>query len=100
MQGFPKFINLNKIIAISLRYCQLVLVLTLRPVPGTSNQSEGCSSKWLTWLMCREPLIMTFSIALVSSPDPTLEEGKGSGEFGHNPWARERNLSAPMRLQL
>ena len=37
---------------------------------------------------------------LVSSPDPTLEEGKGSGEFGHNPWARERNLSAPMRLQL
>ena len=37
---------------------------------------------------------------LVSSPDPTLEEGKGSGEFGHNPWARERNLSAPMRVQL
>ena len=39
-------------------------------------------------------------VYLVSSPDPTLEEGKGSGEFGHNPWARERNLSAPMRLQL
>ena len=37
---------------------------------------------------------------LVSCPDPTLCEGKGSGEFGHNPWARERNLSAPMRLQL
>jgi hypothetical protein len=37
---------------------------------------------------------------LVSCPDPTLKEGKGSGEFGHNPWARERNLSAPMRLQL
>ena len=37
---------------------------------------------------------------LVSSPDPTLEEGKGSGEFGHNPWGRERNLSTPMRLQL
>ena len=36
---------------------------------------------------------------LVSSPDPTLEEGKGSGEFGHNPWARERNLSAPMAQQ-
>ena len=43
---------------------------------------------------------------LVSCPDPTLAsstlrgEGKGSGEFGHNPRARERNLSAPMRLQL
>jgi hypothetical protein len=35
---------------------------------------------------------------LVSSPDPTLEEGKGSGEFGHSPWARERKLSTPMRL--
>ena len=40
------------------------------------------------------------AFTLVSSPDPTLEEGKGSGEFGHNSWARERNLSAPMRLQL
>ena len=45
-------------------------------------------------------LIPSVSILIVSSPDPTLEEGKGSGEFGHNPWARERNLSAPMRLQL
>ncbi len=26
--------------------------------------------------------------------------GFGFGEFGHNPWSRERNLSAPMRLQL
>jgi hypothetical protein len=32
------------------------------------------------------------SVQLVSCPDPTLKEGKGSGEFGHNPWARERNL--------
>ena len=40
------------------------------------------------------------TIFIVSSPDPTLEEGNGSGEFGHNPWTRERNLSAPMRLQL
>ena len=37
---------------------------------------------------------------VVLSPDPTLEEGKGPDEFGHNPWVRERNLSAPMRLQL
>ena len=28
-----------------------------------------------------------------------LRERGTSGEFGHNPWARERNLSAPMRLQ-
>ena len=34
------------------------------------------------------------SCLVVSSPDPTLEEGKGSDEFGYNPWARERNLSA------
>ena len=39
-------------------------------------------------------------LILVSCPDPTPKRGKGSGEFGHNPWARERNLSAPMRLQL
>ena len=24
--------------------------------PGTSSQSEGYGSKWLTWLVCREPL--------------------------------------------
>ena len=24
--------------------------------PGTSSQSEGYSSKWLIWLVCREPL--------------------------------------------
>ena len=26
--------------------------------PGTSSQSEGYSSKWLIWLVCREPLLM------------------------------------------
>ena len=46
------------------------------------------------------PHTCTYTVQLVSCPDPTLCEGKGSGEFGHNPWARERNLSAPMRLQL
>jgi hypothetical protein len=42
----------------------------------------------------------THVLVLVSCPDPTLEVGKGSGEVGHNPWSRERNLSALMRLQL
>ena len=27
-----------------------------------------------------------FTNPLVSSPDPTLKEGKGSGELGLNPW--------------
>ena len=31
---------------------------------------------------------------------PPSAREKGSGEFGHNPRARERNLSATMRLQL
>ena len=26
--------------------------------PGTSSQSEWCSSKWLIWLVCREPCIV------------------------------------------
>ena len=29
---------------------------------------------------------------LASCPDPTLCEGKGSSECGHDPWARERKL--------
>ena len=29
--------------------------------PWTSSQSEGYSSKWLIWLVCREPLSMEFA---------------------------------------
>ena len=58
--------------------------------------------QWYTCnsVFCHNHYSFMSYLSVVSSPDPTLEEGKGSGEFGHNPWARERNLSAPMRLQL
>ena len=29
--------------------------------PGTSSQSEGYSSKWLIWQVCREPLLWVYS---------------------------------------
>ena len=32
--------------------------------PGISSQSEGYSSKWLIWLVCREPLILYSRINL------------------------------------
>ena len=35
--------------------------------PGTSSQSEGYSSKWLIWLVCREPLDMCIYSTLQSS---------------------------------
>ena len=37
---------------------------------------------------------------VVSSPDPTLEEGKGSGELGLNLGPALRNFHAPMRSKL
>ena len=32
--------------------------------PGTSSQSEGYSSKWLIWLVCREPPIILMEILI------------------------------------
>ena len=40
--------------------------------------------------------------SLVPRPHPLRGgggQGKGSGVYGHNPWARERNLSVPIRSQ-
>ena len=34
--------------------------------PGTSSQSEGYSSKWLIWLVCREPLIRGTTLGYIS----------------------------------
>ena len=53
-------------VAFSQRYCWPLLTLKEGCTgnndkswllnPGTSSQSEGCSSKWLIWLVHREPL--------------------------------------------
>jgi hypothetical protein len=50
-------------------------------------------------LRCVHRSIPTYRCFMVTQPQ-TLKEGKGSGESGHNPWSRERNLSVPMRLRL
>ena len=60
--------NLQKLVAISQRYYRPVLISKAGCKgnngrnwlhdPGASSQSEGNSSKWLIWLVCREPLHM------------------------------------------
>ena len=61
--------SLQNLIAISQRSSWLVLTLKAGCIGndgknwlvnlGTSSQSEGHSSKWLIWLVCREPLHST-----------------------------------------
>ena len=58
--------RLQNLVAISQRSWQLLLTLKAGCTgnngknwllnPGTSSQSEGYASKWLIWLVCREPL--------------------------------------------
>ena len=70
---YPNFLlggsrSLQNLVAVSQRYCQPVVTLKAGCIgndsknwllnPGTSSQSEGCSSKWLIWLVCREPLLL------------------------------------------
>ena len=67
-----------------------------RSAPATSVTDTAflaiCLLTTPTYLaMCSLHMRIT---SLLPRPHP------GSGEFGHNPWARERNLSVPMRLQL
>ena len=62
-QGFPKH---TKCCSHFQRYCRPLLTLKAGCIgnngkkwpldPGTSSQSEGYSSKWLNWLVCREPM--------------------------------------------
>ena len=62
-QGFLKLTNL---VAISRRYYRPLVILKAGCIenngknwllnPVTSSQSEGYSSIWLVWLVCREPL--------------------------------------------
>ena len=41
--------------------------------PVTSSQSEGYSSKWLIWLMCREPLICIHCNMVQGQPSQLLD---------------------------
>ena len=52
--------------------------------PGTSSQSRGYSSKWLIWLVCREPLDFLDIYTTLSSMEiytvRVLSTGGGRGE--------------------
>ena len=58
--------SLQNLVAISQRYCQPLLTIKAGCMgsngknwllnPESSSQSEGYSSKWLIWLVVREPL--------------------------------------------
>ena len=60
-------LSLQNLVAVSQRFYWPVLISKQFPKgtmakiwllsPVTSSQSEGYSSKWLIWLMCREPLL-------------------------------------------
>ena len=60
------FRSLRNLVAISQRYCWPLLTFKAGCIgnngknwlfnPGTSSQNEGYSSKWLIWLVCREPM--------------------------------------------
>ena len=61
------FQSLQNLVAVSQRYCQPLLTIKAGCMgsngknwllnPESSSQSEGYSSKWLIWLVVREPLI-------------------------------------------
>ena len=65
--GVPKVYKILNLVAISPRYYWPVLNSTAGCIGnkdknwllslGTSSQSERYSSKWLIWLVCREPLV-------------------------------------------
>ena len=62
------FWSLQNLVAISQKYYWPVLISKVSCKenngknwllnPGTSSQSEGYSSKWIIWLVCREPLVL------------------------------------------
>ena len=61
--------SLQNLVAVSQRYCQPLLTIKAGCIgsngknwllnPESSSQSEGYSSKWLIWLVVREPLKLT-----------------------------------------
>ena len=76
---------------------------------------HACTSYRAVIMLTRHDCIITGSnqyidsilvpsyVKLVSSIDPTLEEGKGSGDFGQKLGPLDdlwRNLCVPLRLQL
>ena len=68
--------SLHNLVAISQRYCQPLLTIKVGCIgsngknwllnPESSSQSEGYSSKWLIWLVVREPLTKFFVLLLLS----------------------------------
>ena len=67
--------SLQNLVAISQRYCRPLLIIKPGCIgssgknrllnPESSSQSEGYSSKWLIWLVCREPLNTYLFVELV-----------------------------------
>ena len=53
MTGVPEA---YKILYKDIRSQKQVVKETMAKMAGTSSQNEGYSSKWLIWLVCREPL--------------------------------------------
>ena len=62
IQGFPTLSKLcshfSKIL-LTFRGCKGNNGKNCLLIPGTSSQSEGYNSKWLIWLVCREPRTLT-----------------------------------------
>ena len=44
-------------------------------------------NNWIGWQGLLIEVVFRSLLCLVSSPDPTLEEGKGSGDFGQKAWS-------------
>ena len=65
-------------------------------LPSSIASMLSMSCEWCSVRHIEEPSDGT----IVSCPDPTLCEGKGSGDLWHNPWARERNFDVPITSQL
>ena len=63
--------SLQNLVAVSQRYCQPLLTIKAGCIksngknwllnPESSSQSEGYNSKWLIWLLVREPLYQTLN---------------------------------------
>ena len=72
-------LSLQNLVAISQRYYRPVLISKAGCKgnngknwllnPGASSQSEGNSSKWLIWLVCRESLILLYVHQMVRPVD-------------------------------
>ena len=85
--------SLQNLVAISQRYCQALLIIKASCIgsngknwllnPESSSQSEGYSSKWLIWLVVREPLLQetqSASLDQTCSAWAKINKNKRSGQ--------------------